>query len=190
MRKGGLSFVIASPTPSDVAIQLTGLLRREAPRNDKQRQGNRGANARGFTLVELMVVVTIVGLLAALALPAFERVKRAAIGRRYFNDVRQIRDGAERYALERGNYPPNGIGALHPDLRGYVPDKLFDATTPLGGTWDWDYQQSGFTASVSVYMFTVSDTDLRAIDRAFDDGDLNAGTLRKDGSKFIYVIVP
>lgn len=145
---------------------------------------------RAFTLVELMVVVTIIGLLAAVALPAFQRVKRAALGRRYFNDVRQIRDGAQRYALEHGAFPPNGIGGLHPELRGYVPDQLFGATTPIGGVWDWDYDQNGFTASISVYQFTVTDADLLAIDRAFDDGVLTTGSLRKMSDKFIYVVEP
>lgn len=137
-----------------------------------------------------MIVVTIVGLLAALALPALQRVKRTALGRRYFNDVRQIRDGAQRYALEHGAFPPNGIGALHPELRGYVPDKLFGTTTPIGGVWDWDYDQNGFTASISVYQFTATDADLREIDRAFDDGDLTTGSLRKMSDKFVYVVEP
>lgn len=145
---------------------------------------------RGFTLVEIMLVVVLIGLLAAIALPALQRVRRAAMGRSYFNDARQIRDGAERYALEHGDFPPNGIGALHPELRGYVPDKLFNATPPIGGVWDWDYGENDFTASISVYGFTASNDDLRAIDRAFDDGDLATGNLRRISDKFVYVIQP
>lgn len=123
-----------------------------------------------------MVVVIIVGLLAAIALPALQRVRRKAIAARYLNDARQIRDGAERYAQENGNYPPNGISGLHASLRGYIPESLFAATTtPLGGVWDWDYQQDGLTASISVYQFTASDAQLLEIDRTCDDGNLNTG---------------
>ena len=144
-----------------------------------------------FTLVEIMVVVVIIGLLAALALPAFQRVRLNAISKRYLNDARQVRDAAERYAMEHGNFPPNGIGGLHANLRGYVPDSIFNATTtPLGGVWDWDYQQDGFTASISVYLFTASDAQLLDIDRTIDDGNLTTGLFRKIGSKVIFIIQP
>jgi prepilin-type N-terminal cleavage/methylation domain-containing protein len=143
---------------------------------------------RAFTLVEIMVVVVIIGLLVAMAIPGFQRVRHSAIGKRYLNDVRQIVSGAERRAAETGTYPPNGIGALHPDLRGYVPDSLFGTATPLGGVWDWDYDQNGFKASVSVYQYTAADDLLLHIDRSCDDGNLNSGIFRKDGSKVIYVI--
>jgi prepilin-type N-terminal cleavage/methylation domain-containing protein len=144
----------------------------------------------GFTLVEIMIVVVIIGLLAALGVPAIARVKSQAVAKRYLNDVRQIASGAERYAMEFGQFPPNGIGAIHPNLRGYVPDSLFGTTTPLGGVWDWDYQQNGITASISVYQYTVTDEQLLAIDRSMDDGDLNTGNFRKASSKAIFVIQP
>jgi prepilin-type N-terminal cleavage/methylation domain-containing protein len=142
---------------------------------------------RAFTLVEIMIVVVIIGLLAAMALPAFKRVQRSALSKRYINDARQIRDAAERYALENGNFPPNGTMSLHASLRGYVPDKLFGAS-PIGGVWDWDYQQNGFTACISVYQFTASDEQLLDIDRTLDDGNLSAGYFRKMSDKAVYII--
>ena len=46
------------------------------------------------------------------------------------------------------------------------------ARTRAGGAWDWDYQQDGCTASVSVDVLTASDAQLRDIVRTIDDGDL------------------
>ena len=147
--------------------------------------------SRGFTLVEIMVVVVVIGLLAAMALPALQRVKQSAVSKRYINDARQIRDAVERYALENGGFPPNGIAGFDPALQGYVPDSLYHSTTTaLGGVWDWDYQQNGITASISVYQYTVSDTQLLDIDRTIDDGNLNTGLFRKIGNKAVYVIQP
>jgi len=148
-------------------------------------------NAGGFRLVEIMVVVVIIGLLAAMALPASRRVQPSAVSTRYINDARQVRDGAECYATEHGNFPANGIGALHPSLQGYVPDSLFNATTtPLGGGWAWDYQQNGITASISVYLNTVSAAQLTDIDRTIEEGNLTSGLLRKIGSKAVSIIEP
>ena len=144
----------------------------------------------GFTLVEIMIVVTIIGLLAALALPALGRMKVRATTTRYLADVRQIRDGAERYALENGNFPPNGVAGLHEALRTYVPDKLFGTTTPIGGVWDWDFEQNGFRAAVSVYQPTATTEQLRAIDRAIDDGVLTTGLFQTATNKAIYVLEP
>ena len=148
------------------------------------------SHRRGFTLVEIMIVVVVVALLAAIAVPAFQRVRLRAISGRYINDARQVRDAAERYATEHGNFPPNGTASLHADLQGYVPAKMFTERTPLGGQWDWDYRQNGFTACISVWQFTASDEQLLDIDRTIDDGVLTSGIFQKMGSKVVYVIQP
>ena len=55
-----------------------------------------------FTLVEIMIVVAIIGLLAALAIPGFVKARKQSQGRRILNDARQMDAAIDQWALENG----------------------------------------------------------------------------------------
>jgi type IV pilus assembly protein PilA len=57
-------------------------------------------NKKGFTLVEIMIVVVIIGLLAAMAIPAFEQVRKTSTEKAALNDLRQLAGAADQYFLE------------------------------------------------------------------------------------------
>lgn len=61
-----------------------------------------GPCTQGFTLVEIMIVVVIVGLLAMLAIPAFRKVRASSQERAIINNLRQIHYAAQQYFLETG----------------------------------------------------------------------------------------
>jgi len=57
---------------------------------------------RGFTLVEIMIVVVIIGLLAAMAIPAFQKVRSSSQDKAVLNNARQLSAAADQYYLENG----------------------------------------------------------------------------------------
>jgi type IV pilus assembly protein PilA len=59
-------------------------------------------STKGFTLVEIMIVVVIIGLLAAMAIPAFQKVRTNSQDKAVLNNARQLSAGADQYYLENG----------------------------------------------------------------------------------------
>jgi prepilin-type N-terminal cleavage/methylation domain-containing protein len=61
-----------------------------------------------FTLIELLIVVAVIAILAAIAVPNFLEAQARAKISREMNDMRVIATGLESYAVDFGRYPPHG----------------------------------------------------------------------------------
>jgi prepilin-type N-terminal cleavage/methylation domain-containing protein len=63
----------------------------------------------GFTLVEIMIVVAIIALLAAIAVPGFLRARKRSQASRILNDLRLIDSAVDQYAIETNKATSNAV---------------------------------------------------------------------------------
>jgi prepilin-type N-terminal cleavage/methylation domain-containing protein len=66
----------------------------------------------GFTLVEIMIVVAIIALLAAIAVPGFLRARKRSQASRIINDLRLIDAACDQYAIENNKSTGNAIAVI------------------------------------------------------------------------------
>jgi len=64
---------------------------------------------KAFTLIELVVVIAIIGILTAFAVPNFMAARERARDIQRKNDLKQLQNVLEMYKLDYGKYPTNGL---------------------------------------------------------------------------------
>lgn len=62
-------------------------------------------NQKGFTLIELMIVIAIIGILAAIAIPQFASYRAKSYNSASVSDIRNMRTDLEAYYAEWEAYP-------------------------------------------------------------------------------------
>ena len=82
----------------------------------------------GFTLVEIMIVVAIIGLLAAIAIPNFVKARQSAQQQACIANLKQVEGAKTLWALDGGTGTPT-MGDLVPDYIKRTP------SCPAGGTY-------------------------------------------------------
>jgi prepilin-type N-terminal cleavage/methylation domain-containing protein len=90
----------------------------------------------GFTLVEIMIVVAIIGLLAAIAIPNFVKARESAQAKSCVNNLRQIDGAVDQFALETGLTTTDAapIGTIGGNGDGYYNYLKAEPTCPVGET--------------------------------------------------------
>ncbi len=148
-----------------------------------------GMKRNGFTLVEIMIVVAIIGMLAMMAIPSFMRARKEVQANIFTSDLRTAADAFTLYSMEHAGYPPDATpGVIPTGMAEYLDKMNWAERTTIGGQWDWDYEQFGYLAGVSVYLPDRSTEEMREIDARIDDGNLLTGAFRQRNEGFIYII--
>ncbi len=135
-----------------------------------------------------MIVVVIIGLLAAIAIPAFARVQETSRVSAFTNDLRIGRDAFQTYAMENGQWPSDGTGAVPNEMQGYLNLESFAEETPLGGDWDWDAGVFSYAAGLTVRNPSADEDTMLRVDQKIDDGDLSSGDFRSRSGGYILVL--
>jgi prepilin-type N-terminal cleavage/methylation domain-containing protein len=90
---------------------------------------------KGFTLVELLIVVGIIGILAVLSIPTFTRVQNTALEAGAVKGLEAMYDAYQMYYRDHGFYPPTKATYttdFYPHVKGYLPRDLNSSSATDG----------------------------------------------------------
>lgn len=149
----------------------------------------------GFTLVEILIVVVILGILAAVITPSFADASDDSRRAAFISELDIFRKACEYYMAKEGDLlPDTSSGDFPTELTGYAKREGWEDGTPIGGVWDFEANDSGITAGVGVHFDGTGDTRDNAymvqIDAIIDDGNLSTGSFRNiAGGRYYWVIL-
>ncbi|CAI1114271.1 type II secretion system major pseudopilin GspG [Serratia quinivorans] len=130
----------------------------------------RPVGSRGFTLLEMMIVIMIIGMLATLIVPNIMQSKDRANSKKVLSDLISLESALDMYYMDNGSYPPQDVGLLAliaSDGGGYIKRLPLD---PWRNKYRYSYP--GEHGVVDIYSFG-SDGKEGGEDSAADIGNWN-----------------
>ena len=147
---------------------------------------------RGFSLIELVIVVMIIGVLGAIAIPRLSQGSEAARINAFVAELNTFAKQIELYQLETGNaVADSSTGQFPIELSSYLHENAWQGATPLGGEWDIERSENGVGLAVGVHYQRAwpDEESLQRADAIMDDGNLGTGMFRKIVAGRYYLIL-
>lgn len=136
--------------------------------------GNKNIQS-GFTLLELMIVVSVIGVLAVVGLPAYQDYLFRAKLPEMALHMDSFKKRLYEYRSVYGVYPPDTH--VDPPAEVSMPEYWYEETL-LGGNYNWEGPDGYPYAGISILGATAEERHIVYFDRMLDDGNLSTGTFR------------
>lgn len=156
---------------------------------------HKACTSKGFTLIEILLVVAVLGIIAALVIPTFAETNYNSQQTVFATDLKIFADAAWYYNLKTGEYPADATSGQCPvGFETYIDQTKFAKPTTIGGVWDFELDSFGIKSGVGVHFDGSSgahpgDAYMQDVDALFDDGNLATGLFRKIADDRYYIVL-
>jgi len=143
--------------------------------------------------MELMITVTIIGILAVIARPAFTRVLTQVRGNALMNDFRVFAAGFGQYAHANGAYPASytTAGGFPATMAGLINQTQWQRRAPIGGNYTFlkdntiggvSYRALICVSGTGAAAISFTSAQLLSLDKKFDNNNLTTGQFFTNGA--------